>query len=148
MAFSFPKNVTFPDAEKIICTYLKDQFSEVTPKVHVGTWIPDSSGEILDSGEAILFANRVGGHADYNDRASVDTSIVCLSIVGKTRRDALDVAMYARQCLYDISSGGFIGDWRISRIQENEGPSELAYSDPTTRLVRLYFQVGIVRHTR
>lgn len=148
MTFTFPKDSTFPDAELIICTYLQDKFSEVTPKVHVGSWIPDSSGEKLDAGEAILIANRVGGYADYSARAAVDNSVICLSVLGHTRRDAFAVAMYARQCLYDICSGENVGEWRISKIVENEGPSEVLYSAPTERMVRLYFQVGINRRKR
>lgn len=148
MAFEFKKKVTFPDAEDIICRFLIDEFAEATPKVHVGTWIPDSSEEYLNKGEAIVIVNRVGGSADYDARAIQDRAVICVSALGHTRRDAMAVAQYVRQSLYDISSGATVGDWRISKIVENEGPTNVLYSSPVEKLVRLYFQVGIDRHRR
>lgn len=148
MPFNFTTTSTFPDVEDLMCDLLDQAVEGVTPQIHVGSWIPDSSGQLLDSGEAVIIANRMGGFSDYTDRAAVDNAVVCLSILGRNRQDAWQVANHIRQFMYENCSGTVISGWRINRIEENEGPSEVLYSDPLERMVRLYFNVGFVRHKR
>lgn len=148
MAIDFPHNVTFADAEEIVCDFVDKELEGVTPEIHAYTFLPGDSTSDLDDGVPFVLVQRVGGTANYDARAAVDHALIELRVIAATRQDSWAVISYIRQRFYDLASGGFVGERRITSIDESNGPSEIMYADSKQRAVRYLFRIGIRRAVR
>lgn len=148
MSFSMPSQSTFWDAEDIVCDLLERELAEVTPAVRVYTFLPDDLDDIIGAGEAIALVTRVGGYAEYGDRAPVDVAGVEVSVLTNTRADSWAIIGFIRQRFYELSSGTVVGDARVTGIDETTGPVEQAFDDPLRRMASFYFSISIRRNSR
>lgn len=147
MPFSVPKS-TFWDAEDVVCDLLERELEQISPQVHVYTFLPDNLDSIIDSGEAIALVTRVGGFASYEGRAPVDQAGIEVSVLTNSRQDSWQIVGYVRQRFYELSSGTTIGGARITGIDETTAPVEQAFDDPLRRMASFYFTIGIRRDSR
>lgn len=148
MAINLPGSSTFADAEAIVCDYIDELLDGTDPQVRAVTFLPDSSASDLDDGKPFVLVQRVGGLADYSDRAPVDMALIELSVISATRADSWAIVSYIRQKLYDLASGGEVTRRRITSVEEANGPSEIMFADPKQRAVRFLFRIGIRRKVR
>lgn len=150
MPFTFPTESTFRDVEDIVCDYLDDILSEVTPQVSSYTFLPDELDEILNDElqGAVVLVTRVGGAADYGSGATTDTAAISLSVFSNTRADSWSLVSYIRQRLYEDSSGFFVRDARVTKVDETTGPFDQPFEDPLRRVATFYFNITVRRNTR
>lgn len=144
---TLPKKSTFPDAEQVVCDYVDEMLKPVTPEIKAYTYLPNMTTSDLDDGKAFVLVQRVGGIANYSQRA-VDMAIIELTVVAATRMDSWEVLGYLRDCFYEAASGVEAGGSRIVSVKETSGPSEMMFADPKQRAVKFLFQIGIRRKTR